>query len=71
MLFTDIVDSTRSAATMGDQAWRKMLDSHDQLAIQTVERHRGIPPYPETQAYVQKIVKLYKKKIHPIPTKLE
>jgi pimeloyl-ACP methyl ester carboxylesterase len=41
VLFTDIVDSTRSAATMGDQAWRRMLDSHDQLAIQTVEKHRG------------------------------
>jgi pimeloyl-ACP methyl ester carboxylesterase len=42
VLFTDIVDSTRSAATMGDQAWRRLLDSHDQLAIQTVEKHRGI-----------------------------
>jgi pimeloyl-ACP methyl ester carboxylesterase len=41
VLFTDIVDSTRSAARMGDQAWRRMLDSHDQLAIQTVEKHRG------------------------------
>jgi pimeloyl-ACP methyl ester carboxylesterase len=41
VLFTDIVDSTRSAAAMGDQAWRRMLDSHDQLAIQTVEKHRG------------------------------
>jgi pimeloyl-ACP methyl ester carboxylesterase len=41
VMFTDIVDSTRSAATMGDQAWRRMLDSHDQLAIQTVEKHRG------------------------------
>jgi len=41
VLFTDIVDSTRSAATMGDQAWRRLLDSHDQLAIHTVERHRG------------------------------
>jgi pimeloyl-ACP methyl ester carboxylesterase len=41
VLFTDIVDSTRSAATMGDHAWRRLLDSHDQLAIQTVQRHRG------------------------------
>ena len=41
VLFTDIVDSTRSAATMGDQAWRRLLDNHDQLAIQTVEKHRG------------------------------
>jgi len=42
VLFTDIVDSTRSAATMGDQTWRRMLDSHDQLAKQMVEKHRGI-----------------------------
>ena len=42
VLFTDIVDSTRSAAEMGDQTWRRLLDSHDQLAKQMVERHRGI-----------------------------
>jgi pimeloyl-ACP methyl ester carboxylesterase len=34
VLFTDIVDSTRSAAAMGDQSWRRMLDGHDQLAQQ-------------------------------------
>ncbi|MBR1213888.1 adenylate/guanylate cyclase domain-containing protein [Bradyrhizobium sp. JYMT SZCCT0180] len=42
VLFTDIVDSTRSAAAMGDQAWRRSLDSHDQLAKQVIEKHRGI-----------------------------
>ena len=42
VLFTDIVDSTRSAAAIGDQAWRRLLDSHDRLAIQTVAKHRGI-----------------------------
>jgi class 3 adenylate cyclase len=42
VLFTDIVDSTRNAAAMGDQSWRRMLDSHDQLARQMVEKHRGI-----------------------------
>jgi pimeloyl-ACP methyl ester carboxylesterase len=42
VLFTDIVDSTRSAAAMGDQAWRRSLDSHDHLAKQMVEKHRGI-----------------------------
>jgi class 3 adenylate cyclase len=41
VLFTDIVDSTRRAATMGDHAWRRLLDSHDQLAIKTVEKYRG------------------------------
>lgn len=42
VLFTDIVDSTRSAAAMGDQGWRRMLDNHDRLAQQMVEKHRGI-----------------------------
>jgi len=41
VLFTDIIDSTRSAATIGDQAWRRLLDNHDQLAKQAVEKHRG------------------------------
>ena len=41
VLFTDIVDSTRSAAEMGDQTWRRLLDTHDQMARQTVEKHRG------------------------------
>src|ERR1700739_3834285 len=41
VLFTDIVDSTRSAAEMGDKTWRRLLDSHDQLARQTAEKHRG------------------------------
>ena len=41
VLFTDIVDSTRSAAELGDQTWRRLLDSHDQLAKQLVEKHRG------------------------------
>jgi hypothetical protein len=35
------VDSTRRAVEMGNQKWRRLLDSHDQLARQTVEGHRG------------------------------
>jgi len=42
VLSTDIVGSTRSAAEIGDQAWRRLLDSHDQLAKQMVAKHRGI-----------------------------
>lgn len=30
-----------------------------------VAKYRGIPPYPETQDYVRKIAKLYKKAKHP------
>jgi pimeloyl-ACP methyl ester carboxylesterase len=41
VLFTDIVDSTRTAAEAGDHNWRRLLDSHDQLAKQMVGKHRG------------------------------
>jgi pimeloyl-ACP methyl ester carboxylesterase len=41
VLFTDIIDSTRSAAVMGDQRWLGLLVDHDQLAQQMVGRHRG------------------------------
>ena len=41
VLFTDIVDLTRSASEMGDQTWRRLLDNHDQLAKQIVEKFRG------------------------------
>jgi len=30
-----------------------------------VEKYRGIPPYPETQDYVRRIARLYKKTDHP------
>lgn len=35
-----------------------------------VERYRGIPPYRETQNYVQKVTGLYKKSNHPFQTNL-
>lgn len=41
VLFTDIVESTRNAAQVGDLRWRQLLDNHDQLARQMVEKHRG------------------------------
>jgi class 3 adenylate cyclase len=41
VLFTDIVDSTRRAAELGDRAWKLLLDQHDALAGRQVERHRG------------------------------
>jgi class 3 adenylate cyclase/pimeloyl-ACP methyl ester carboxylesterase len=41
VLFTDIVDSTRRAAEMGDQAWRRALDEHDRTAQRIVTQHRG------------------------------
>ena len=41
VLFTDIVDSTARSAEVGDTAWRDMLDRHDRIAWQAVERHAG------------------------------
>jgi class 3 adenylate cyclase len=41
VLFTDIVDSTRQAAELGDGAWRLLLDRHDALAGRQVERYGG------------------------------
>jgi class 3 adenylate cyclase/pimeloyl-ACP methyl ester carboxylesterase len=42
VLFTDIVDSTAHAATMGDRRWRAVLEQHDAIARREVERHRGV-----------------------------
>jgi class 3 adenylate cyclase len=41
VLFTDIVESTRSAAEKGDLHWRRLLDDHDEIARQAVAKHRG------------------------------
>jgi len=41
VLFTDIVDSTRRAARLGDRAWRELLERHDALARGQVDRFRG------------------------------
>lgn len=41
VLFTDIVGSTERAAELGDGAWRSLLERHDGLVREEVERHRG------------------------------
>jgi class 3 adenylate cyclase len=41
VLFTDIVDSTGRAASLGDRAWRQVLDRHDQVARTEVDRWHG------------------------------
>jgi class 3 adenylate cyclase/pimeloyl-ACP methyl ester carboxylesterase len=41
VLFTDIVDSTATAAVLGDAKWRKLIDEHDRLAKALVARYRG------------------------------
>jgi class 3 adenylate cyclase/alpha-beta hydrolase superfamily lysophospholipase len=41
VLFTDIVDSTRHLAALGDEEWQHVLAAHDGLAHREVERHGG------------------------------
>jgi class 3 adenylate cyclase len=41
VMFTDIVESTRLAADMGDRGWRFLLERHDALFRRALERHRG------------------------------
>lgn len=41
VLFTDIVRSTERAAELGDGAWRSLLERHDTLVREEVQRHRG------------------------------
>jgi class 3 adenylate cyclase len=41
VLFTDIVDSTRRAALLGDREWRRVLEAHHSVVRREIERHRG------------------------------
>ena len=41
VLFTDIVDSTRCAAEIGDRDWHALLDAHDAVVRVQLNRFRG------------------------------
>jgi pimeloyl-ACP methyl ester carboxylesterase len=41
VLFTDIVDSTRTAAELGDRRWREVLDGHERVVQAALGRHGG------------------------------
>ncbi|UCC57118.1 MAG: adenylate/guanylate cyclase domain-containing protein [Gammaproteobacteria bacterium] len=41
VLFTDIVESTKRAAEMGDQQWRDLLDRHNTMMHKNIVRFRG------------------------------
>jgi class 3 adenylate cyclase len=41
VLFTDIVDSTRTATSLGDRRWTQLLDEHDRAVQDSVSRYRG------------------------------
>lgn len=41
VLFTDIVDSTATAARLGDRAWRDLIERHDATVRHHLHLHRG------------------------------
>ena len=41
VLFTDIVDSTGRAASLGDRRWRSLLDAHDRTVRDHLRQFRG------------------------------
>lgn len=41
VLFTDLVDSTSTAVSMGDTAWRSTLDRYEAALQRTIRRHHG------------------------------
>ena len=41
VMFTDIVESTRQAAELGDRAWREVIERHDRLVRREIARHGG------------------------------
>jgi class 3 adenylate cyclase/alpha-beta hydrolase superfamily lysophospholipase len=41
VMFTDIVDSTRRAAELGDRRWRELLERHDKIAREEIAHFQG------------------------------
>ncbi len=41
VLFTDIVDSTRVATELGDRRWRELLEAHQRLVRERLQRFEG------------------------------
>jgi class 3 adenylate cyclase len=41
VLFTDIIDSTKRASSLGDARWRQLLDDHDALTARIVREASG------------------------------
>jgi class 3 adenylate cyclase len=41
LLFTDLVDSTRQTAELGDRRWGQLLDAHNDIVRQLIGKFRG------------------------------
>lgn len=42
LLFTDMVGSTASAASVGDRGWRALVERHHAVVREELQRHRGV-----------------------------
>ena len=42
VLFTDIVDSTSVAASVGDREWRSLVEAHHRILRGALARYRGV-----------------------------
>jgi pimeloyl-ACP methyl ester carboxylesterase len=42
VLFTDIAESTKRAAALGDRRWRDLLENHHAVVRAEISRHRGV-----------------------------
>ena len=42
MLITDIVDSTERQATLGDRAWKELVERHHRMVRDALEAWRGV-----------------------------
>jgi class 3 adenylate cyclase len=41
VMFTDIVDSTKRAAELGDRRWKELLETYDRFVLRQLDRFRG------------------------------
>lgn len=52
ILFMDIVDSTGTAARLGDRGWRRVLDSYDRIIDRNLQRHHGTKINPTGDGFL-------------------
>ena len=41
-LFTDMVDSTATAARLGDAGWKRLFDRHDDVCRRAIARYAAV-----------------------------